>query len=95
MAKIYKNQEQMAVGDGLTIYLRETYPNVQLKHHGSPSTIQWGECDMEEQDLTPYYNNQWYYTKQVWEKIHSGKRQYPPIEPVSYTHLTLPTNREV
>ena len=80
MAKIYKNQEQMAVGDGLTIYLRETYPNVQLRHYGSPSTIQWGECDMEEQDLTPYYNNQWYYTKQVWEKIHSGKRQYPPIE---------------
>ena len=80
MGKQYKNIEQVAVGDGLTIYLRETYPDSPLRHYGSPATIQWSECDMEEQDLTPYYNNQWYYTKQAWERLNSGSRQYPPIE---------------
>ena len=35
---------------------------------------------MEEQDLTPYYNNHLYYTKQAWERLNSGSRQYPPIE---------------
>ena len=86
MNKQYKNKEQEAVGDGLTIYLRETYPHISLKHYGSPATIQWGECNMEEQDLTPYYDNQWHYTKQAWERINSYER-----ESVSYTHLTLPT----
>ena len=80
MGKIYKNNEQVAVGDGLTIYLRETYPDIPLRHYGSPATIQWSECDMEEQDLTPYYNNHLYYTKQAWERLNSGSRQYPPIE---------------
>lgn len=80
MSQQYKNKEQEAIGDGLTIYLRETYPNSPLRHYGSPATIQWGECDMEEQDLSPYYNNQWHYTKQAWERTHSLNRQYPPIE---------------
>ena len=70
----------MAIGDGLTIYLREKYPNASLKHFGSPQTIRWNECDMEEQDLTPYYQNQWYYTKQAWENLNSRKREYPPIQ---------------
>tara|TARA_B100000963_G_scaffold172838_1_gene150351 strand:+ start:495 stop:965 length:471 start_codon:yes stop_codon:yes gene_type:complete len=80
MSKLYKNQEQMAIGDGLTIYLREKYPNASLKHFGSPQTIRWNECDMEEQDLTPYYQNQWYYTKQAWENLNSREREYPPIQ---------------
>ena len=80
MAKLYESQEQMAIGDGLTIYLREKYPNVALKHFGSPQTIRWNDCDMEEQDLTPYYDNQWYYTKKAWEIINSRKREYPPIQ---------------
>ena len=80
MSEQYKNKEQEAVGDGLTIYLRETYPHIPLKHYGSPATIQWGECNMEEQDLTPYYDNQWYYTKQAWERINSNERKYPPIQ---------------
>ena len=80
MGKQYKNKEQVALGDGLTIYLRETYPDKPLRHYGSPATIQWSECGMEKQDLTPYHNNHWYYTKQAWERIHSGNRQYPPIE---------------
>ena len=80
MAKLYKSDEQMAIGDGLTIYLRETYPDAPLRHYGSPSTIQWGEFDMVEQDLTPYFDNQLYYTKQAWERIKSNNRQYPPIE---------------
>ena len=80
MSKQYKNDEQMAIGDGLTIYLRETYPNSLLRHYGTPASIQWGECNMEEQDLTPYYNNQWHYTKQAWERMHSEKRQYPLVE---------------
>lgn len=70
----------MAIGDGLTIYLREKYPNASLKHFGSPQTIRWNECDMEEQDLTPYYQNQWYYTKQAWENLNSREREYPPIQ---------------
>ena len=80
MSQQYKNKEQEAIGDGLTIYLRETYPDIPLRHYGSPATIQWSECDMEEQDLTPYYNNHLYYTKQAWERLNSGSRQYPPIE---------------
>ena len=80
MGQQYKNKEQEAVGDGLTIYLRETYPHIPLKHYGSPSTIQWGECNMEEQDLTPYYDNQWHYTKQAWERINSNEREYPQIQ---------------
>ena len=77
MGKIYKNNEQVAVGDGLTIYLRETYPDIPLRHYGSPATIQWSECDMKQQDLTPYYNNQWYYTKQAWERLNSGSKISP------------------
>jgi len=80
MSQQYKSDEQMAIGDGLTIYLRETYPNSLLRHYGTPASIQWGECNMEEQDLTPYYNNQWHYTKQAWERMHSEKRQYPLVE---------------
>jgi len=80
MSEQYKNREQEAIGDGLTIYLRETYPDIQLRHYGSPATIQWGECNMEEQDLTPYYDNQWHYTKQAWERINSNEREYPPIQ---------------
>ncbi len=80
MGQQYKNEEQMAIGDGLTIYLRETYPDAPLRHYGSPSTIQWGECNMEEQDLTPYYKNQWHYTKQSWQKMQSEKRKYPLVE---------------
>ena len=80
MSKLYNNQEQMAIGDGLTIYLREKYPNAPLKHFGSPQTIRWNECNMEEQDLTSYYENQWYYTKQAWENLNTRKREYPPIQ---------------
>ena len=80
MGQQYKNEEQMAIGDGLTIYLRETYPDAPLRHYGSPSTIRWGECNMEEQDLTPYYKNQWHYTKQAWQKMQSEKRKYPLVE---------------
>ena len=66
MAKLYENQEQMAIGDGLTIYLREKYPNAPLKHFGSPQTIQWGECILRDQILLRFMaikgiikNNRW------------------------------------
>ena len=63
MTQQYKNLEQQCVGDGLTIYLRETYPDVQLRHYGSPATIRWEEHGMKPQNLSGYFDNQSHYTK--------------------------------
>ena len=80
MGKQYKNLEQQCVGDGLTIYLRETYPDAQLRHYGSPATIRWEEYGMEPQNLSGYFDNQSHYTKLAWMDHHSRIREYPPIQ---------------
>ena len=80
MAKLYDSDEQMAVGDGLCLYLREKYPDHQnIRSFGTIETIQWPE-ELGPQDMTEYINNKDYYTKRVWDRRCADAREYPSIE---------------